>query len=222
MQTGIILAIDVVLLTIKNDKLHVGLIKRESEPYKAQYALPGGYIHKDEDASCTETALRVLDSKMHIKPPYLEQLKTFSGQCRDPRGWSISVAYFALVPLSVMDDSISPLAMLVDIEKLGALPFDHRQIIDEAVSRVRNKSQYSSLPCHLAGDTFTLPALQKLYEACLGEPLNKSQFRRKLEAMNIVDEQVGEQVQLGAHRPAKVYRLKASYLETLKVVVRGL
>lgn len=230
MKPEIIQTVDVVLLTIKNNKLHVALIKRENEPFKDQYALPGGYVHKQEDNDCLDSALRVLKDKADIIPPYLEQLHTFSGKHRDPRGWSISVAYFALVSLDAIEGNVT----LVDIDAIKGLPFDHEDIIKAAISRVRNKAQYSSLPCHLAGPTFTLPELQKIYETCLNEPLHKVSFRRKMDEMDILEvvsnelafivssKKMGDNWTAAAHRPAAIYKLKDSYLDNLRILERGL
>jgi 8-oxo-dGTP diphosphatase len=123
--------------------------------------------------------MRVLRDKTGIVSPYLEQLATFSGRGRDPRGWSISVAYYALVPPAVIERAGHPEVLLMPIDRIQGLPFDHRQIVEAAVERMRNKSSYSSLPVYLCGESFTLPQLQSVYEALLGELLNKVSFRLK-------------------------------------------
>jgi 8-oxo-dGTP diphosphatase len=222
MNSSIIQTIDVVLLTIKNSALHVALLKRKNPPFQDHYALPGGYVHEQEDNDCLDSALRVLKTKMSIRPPYLEQLETFSGKYRDPRGWSVSVVYFALVPLGVIESAKTSLASLVDIDDVKELPFDHAKIIRATVSRIRNKAQYSSLPCFLAGETFTLPALQEIYEICLNEKLNKVSFRRKIAEMDVIEEVAGQLSRQGAYRPAKIYKLKSLYLDKLKTLESGL
>jgi ADP-ribose pyrophosphatase YjhB (NUDIX family) len=222
MTSPIIQTIDVVLLTIKNDKLHVALAKRENPPFQGYDALPGGYVHEQEDNDCLDSALRVLKTKTGIRPPYLEQLETFSGKFRDPRGWSVSVVYFALVSLDVIEAANNPQVSLVDIDDLKDLPFDHLNIIKTTVNRIRNKAQYSSLPCFLAGETFTLPTLQKIYEICLGDTLNKVSFRRKIAEMDVIEEIAGALSRQGASRPAKIYKLKPYYLEKLKTLESGL
>lgn len=222
MNSPIIQTIDVVLLTIKNDKLHVALVKRETPPFQGYDALPGGYVHEQEDNDCLDSALRVLKTKTGIRPPYLEQLETFSGKFRDPRGWSVSVVYFALVSLDVIEAANNPQVSLVDIDDLKDLPFDHLNIIKTTVNRIRNKAQYSSLPCFLAGETFTLPTLQKIYEICLGDTLNKVSFRRKIAEMDVIEEVAGALSRQGASQPAKIYKLKPYYLEKLKTLESGL
>ncbi|XZG71601.1 NUDIX hydrolase [Chitinibacteraceae bacterium HSL-7] len=198
-----ICTVDVVLLTLRDATLHVALIEREHEPAAGTPALPGGYVHTDEDRDTRATASRILASKAGLESPYLEQLATFSGPARDPRGWSVAIAYFALVPAPLLD---SPRLSLHAVDALPALPFDHTDIIREAVTRVRNKSSYSSLPVHLLGPSFTLPQLQAVYEVLLGEPLNKVSFRRRMEELGAVEAIAGAMQGGEAHRPAQLYR----------------
>lgn len=215
----IICTVDVVLLTLLDDGLKVALLKREREPYKGVPALPGGYIHVQQDADTYDAAMRMLKEKAGIAPPYLEQLASFSGPARDPRGWSISIAYYALVPAGLIGQGQVQLA---DVDSALQLPFDHKTILDAAVQRLRSKSQYSSLPCYLAGDSFTLPQLQKVYEVLMGEPLNKVSFRRKMDEMDMLEPVEGKFMAAGAHRPAQVYRLKAAFRKRLQLLERGL
>lgn len=215
----IICTVDVVLLTLQDDALKVALLKREREPYQGVAALPGGYIHVQQDADTYDAAMRMLRDKTGIVPPYLEQLASFSGPARDPRGWSISIAYYALVPSSLISRER---VLLADVDSTLQLPFDHKIILDAAVQRLRSKSQYSSLPCYLAGESFTLPQLQKVYEVLMGEPLNKVSFRRKMEEMDMLEAIEGRMMATGAHRPAQVYQLKAAFRKRLQLLERGL
>jgi 8-oxo-dGTP diphosphatase len=216
----IICTVDVVLLTLRDDRLHVVLMKRDREPFKGALALPGGYIHAQEDQSAWDAAARVLREKTDIVSPYLEQLGTFTGPGRDPRGWSVSIAYYALVPPGVLsgDGTVA----LLPVERLPSLPFDHKSIVESAVSRVRTKSQYSSLPVHLCGESFTLPQLQAVYEAVLGEPINKVSFRRKVEELDMLEPIEGALESGRANRPAQLYRLRREFRHALSTSERGL
>jgi len=214
-----ICTVDVVLLTLKNEKLHVALFRRAAEPFLDTIALPGGYIHVDEDADTYAAAMRVLESKTGVRPAYLEQLQTYSGPDRDPRGWSVSVAYYALIEASVIEAGASPELTFRPVDDLPAMPFDHETIVDDAVGRVRAKGFYSSLPAHLAGDVFSLSGLQKTYEAVMGEPTNQYSFRRKVLAEGFL-EPVTDLAEYGAGRAATVYRLKPEYRERLFITRR--
>lgn len=218
----VICTVDVVLLTLQDNSLRVALLKRDREPFKGVLALPGGFIHPDEDADTQDAALRVLATKTGIEPPYLEQLATFSGPARDPRGWSVSVVYYALVPHDVIAKAGHEDVKLASVDRPLNLPFDHRTVVDTAVARLRSKSQYSSLPCYLAGESFTLPQLQRVYEALMGEPLNKVSFRRKMTEMDMLEPIAGAFSAGGAHRPAQLYRLKPDLRDRLTLIERGL
>lgn len=218
----IICTVDVVLLTLQHEQLHVALLRREKEPYKGVLALPGGYIHADEDQNTAAAARRTLRNKTGIVSPYLEQLASFSGPGRDPRGWSLSISYYALVPAELIQQAGHAQVELHAVNSLHSLPFDHSQIIQTAVDRVRNKSSYSSLPVYLCGPTFTLPRLQAVYEAILGEKLNKVSFRRRMEELDMVEAIPGALETGGAHRPAQLYRLKQQYRDQLSLSDRAL
>lgn len=217
----VICTVDVVLLTLKDQALHVVLLKRKNEPFAGMPALPGGYIHTQEDKTAWEAAARVLRDKTGIVSPYLEQLATYSGVDRDPRGWSISIVYYALIPLEMLPQGNNGL-LLAPVSKLPKTPFDHKGIVDLAVSRVRSKSQYSSLPVYLCGERVTLPQLQAVYEAVLGEPINKVSFRRKIDELGMLEPIEGELETGAAHRPAQVYRLRSAYRRELSLVQRGI
>lgn len=220
-SSTIICTVDVVLLTLGDDALQVLLLRRDREPFKGVLALPGGYVHAQADQSAHDAAVRVLRDKAGIVSPYLEQLATFSGPGRDPRGWSVSIAYYAVVPPALLQSARSD-HVLLPVSKLPSLPFDHHRIVEAAVARLRSKSQYSSLPAHLCGDRFTLPQLQSVYEAVLGEPINKVSFRRKVDELAMVEPIAGEMEIGGAHRPAQLYRLRKEFRHALSVVDRGL
>ncbi|MYN01028.1 NUDIX domain-containing protein [Pseudoduganella sp. DS3] len=218
----VICTVDVVLLTLQDDALKVALLNRSHEPFQGVAALPGGYIHPQSDGDAQDAALRVLREKTGITPPYLEQLATFSGPARDPRGWSVSIVYYALVPANVVAENVHPGVKLTSVDKPLKLPFDHLEIIRAAVARLRSKSQYSSLPCYLAGETFTLPQLQRVYESLMGEAINKVSFRRKITEMDMLEAVEGVFSSGVAHRPAQLYRLKPEIHEQLALLARGM
>lgn len=208
MHRQIILTVDVVLFTLKEDQLHVVLLKREREPYKGRPALPGGYIHAEEDDDSLAAAKRVLREKTSLSSPYLEQLYTFANGTRDPRGWSASISYYALVNSDVLLVQDTDHFLLYPVDELPELPFDHNRIVDIAVARLRNKSTYSALPCHLLPELFTLTELQQTYEKVLGHRLDKSAFRRKINELDFLEST--EEIRKGVHRPAQLFRIRSA------------
>lgn len=208
MDQKIIITVDVVLLTLADDRLQVVVLRRERDPYKGQLALPGGYIRAQDDADSLAAAKRVLRDKTGLVSPYLEQLYTFSSGARDPRGWSVSIAYYSLVSVDVLHSQGATQFELLPVDELPQLCFDHNRIVDFALERLRNKSSYSSLPCHLLPKLFTLTELQQTYERVLGQKLDKSAFRRKLAEFNFL-EPVKDATRTGTHRPAQLYRIRS-------------
>ncbi|SMC19617.1 8-oxo-dGTP diphosphatase [Andreprevotia lacus DSM 23236] len=207
MEPALIVTVDIVLFTLSDGQLKIVLLRRELDPYAQQLALPGGYIHPEEDRDSLAAAERVLRQKTGLVSPYLEQLFTFSGGVRDPRGWSASIAYYALVHESVLQPDAEHRFELLAVDGLPDLPFDHNRIVAHASQRLRDKSTYSSLPCHLLPGQFTLTELQHTYEQVLGISLDKSVFRRKLGELDFL-EAIPNAMRSGKHRPAQLYKLR--------------
>jgi len=217
----VICTVDIVLLTLEDGRLRSVLLPREAAPFQGIPALPGGFVHPDADRDLRDSAERVMRTKLGIEGAYLEQLGVFSGMGRDPRGWSLSVAWYTLVSREVLRALLPEHAVVRDASDLAGLPFDHAQIVTAAVERVQSKSSYSSLPVHLCPATFTLPQLQSAYEVVLGEPINNVSFRRKMKELDFLEPVLGAQTSSGAHRPAQLWRLRPAFHSRLSLTDRG-
>jgi 8-oxo-dGTP diphosphatase len=221
----IIVTVDVVLFALHDRQLHVVLSRRPNEPFAGQWALPGGYVHKQEDTDSLAAALRVLRTKTGIVPPYLEQLYSFADGARDPRGWSVSLSYFALVDQAVLAtaqaDASGPDFDLVNVNAVPRLSFDHNRIFEVALRRLRDKSAYSTLPCYLLPEQFTFAQVHETYEHVMGVALDKSAFRRKLTEMDVLEECKGQRIG-GAHRPAQLFKVKSEVANRLRLLERPL
>ena len=208
-----IVTVDVVLVTISVGRLLVGLVEREAAPFEGRTALIGGYVRADQDVDTEATAMRVLAQKTGLTGFFLEQLATFSGRQRDPRGWSVSVVYLALTPYQALINALGPepSVLLRPVEEVGELPFDHNVIVRVAVERLRGKGAYSTLPARLLPEEFTLGELQEVYRIALGVPrIDKSSFRRKLTELSLLEPVEGKFAETGGRR-AQLYRLKQEY-----------
>lgn len=221
-----IVTVDVVLLTLQADELCAALLQRPRPPHNGEWTLPGGFVHTDTDEDALAAATRILKTKAGIESPYLEQLQTFSGRHRDSRGWSVSIAYYALVPHQAVEQPTESEASTTlkwrPVDSIRSLPFDHRDILRAAVDRVRSKTLYSSLPVHLMPPTFTLSQLQSVYEALLRTELDKRGFRRRIEELDIVEPAPHPPATRGAHRPAQLYRLKRKVSNAVVTADRNL
>jgi 8-oxo-dGTP diphosphatase len=208
-------AADLVLFTIRESRLHVLLIRRGLAPFQDRWALPGGFVRDGE--SLDETALRELREETGVRDVYLEQLYSFGEPDRDPRGRVLSVAYFALIspdrPLKAGTDAAD--AAWFPAERTPPLAFDHAKILACALERLRNKLEYTTVGFQLLPREFTLPELQQVYEAILGRPLDKRNFRRKIALLGILAPVVGRR-RAGRTRPSRLWRFSAPRFEKLR------
>jgi 8-oxo-dGTP diphosphatase len=208
-----LVTVDVVILALREDRLQVLLMKRGAAPFRAAWALPGGFIHPGEDADLEAAARRILRQKAGIETPYLEQLAGFGDARRDPRGWSATFAYFALIASEqlVLKQGANAEKVAwweIDGERVRtALAFDHADILACAVTRLRAKVEYTSLPVHLLPPKFTLPDLQRVYEQILDRRMDKSAFRKRIAEADFLEPIPGEK-RPASNRPAQMYRIK--------------
>lgn len=200
-------SVDIVIFTIIDEKVHVLITQRADFPFKNQWAIPGGFININQDQNIEETALRKLKEKTGFDAPYLEQLGAKGNGKRDPRGWSVTVTYFALVNPEDAEFGNDCQWHALDDEGMmqQILAFDHTELVQEAFIRLRSKAQYTTITLHVLPEKFTLSELQKSYEVILGGKLNKSGFRRRIVKGNVVEEIEGESKQT-ATRMAQLYR----------------
>jgi 8-oxo-dGTP diphosphatase len=201
------LTTDVVLFAIKDSELCVLTITRATEPYLGKYTLPGGFLHAGETSR--NSATRVLQQKTSLDNIYIEQLFTFDGSDRDPRGDFVSVAYMAFCDYKSIVFDISPKSQnpefLPTETKLG---FDHNEIVDYAVSRLKNKIEYTNIIKNLLPAEFTFLQLQQYYEVILGEKLDKRNFRKKFMSLDLI-EKTGNMLTGGKQRPAEMYKFRS-------------
>lgn len=210
-----VLTVDAVIFQLINNELNVLLIKRNLEPFKDTFALPGGYNPKGE--TTTKAFERVLTTKAGIKMDNLqliEQLYTFDTVARDPRGHAVSVVYMGLTRDSKIKKSIKTEdPQFFPVTKLPQLAFDHQNIIKYAHERLSSKVTYTNAIFALLPKQFTLTQLQEAYEAVLCRKLDKRNFRKRIIALNLL-KPTNKYFTEGAHRPALIYSFQKQGLET--------
>ena len=203
--------LELCILSVVGGKLSVLLGKREEEPAKGLWAMPGGVLRIDLDKTLEEAAQRVSEERIDVRLPYLKQQCAVGGAGRDPRApWSLSVVYRALIP----GDNFSPKAgkrltnlKWVRVDEASAdtaLAFDHHLLIASAVKDLRDEIEAMDLPFDYLPSEFTLGELQTECELLVGYCLDKSSFRRKLDDRKIVSAIDGE-FKRGANRPAQLF-----------------
>jgi 8-oxo-dGTP diphosphatase len=206
---------DIVIFTLREGDLQVLLIRRKNPPFQGVWAIPGGFVGMDE--SLEEAALRELEEETGVRDVYVEQLYTFGDPGRDPRGRTVTVAYFALVPAPTLrphagDDAAE--ARWWPMYDLPPLAFDHADILSYALQRLRYKLEYTTVGFELLPEPFTLSELQAAYEVILGEDLDKRNFRRKVLSAAILEETGAYRT--GEGRPAKLYRYRENAVAEIK------
>lgn len=183
----VLAGVDIVALRLSEEGvLQVLQVRRGREPFAGQWALPGVLVNgRCADVSLDAAAARALADKAKLQPQYLEQVATVGNGVRDPRGWSLSTCYLALLAPDAIppDDNLR----FVDLQGLmtgqQALPFDHAQLVRLAFERLQGKSVYSSLPLYLLASRFTVTEALCAFQACLGQPVQHTTLRGRLERM---------------------------------------
>ncbi|MGY5319542.1 NUDIX hydrolase [Neomicrococcus lactis] len=220
------LAISTVIFALKPDangkvSIWMPLVRRTREPFKGQWALPGGPLHSDE--SLEDAARRNLQETTGIEPAYLEQLYAFGGLQRSHKKEIgaqrvVSIVYWALVKGDTTEFEERHNVQWHPADAQGSLngeaatqgspldlAFDHREIVDYALWRLRNKIEYSQVGYHFLGELFTLAQLREVHEAVLNKTLDKANFRRDILANKDLEE-TEHFLEGGRHRPPKLYR----------------
>lgn len=213
-----VIATDVVVCTVRENRLQVLLIQMKKAPFARKWAAPGGLVRPDE--SVDEAAERHLYAKTGVKNIYLEQLYTFGDVDRDPFGRVVSVAYMALIPSRGLVLKTSKEHSDVQWFSVGRLPklaYDHQEILRVAVERLRAKLGYTNIVQGLLPKTFTLTELQKTYEIILGRKLDKRNFRKKLISLQLV-KQTGEKERGVANRPAVLFQFTSSQPRIVEIL----
>ena len=212
--------VDIVALCIVDGELRVLLVRRGEHPFKGAWALPGGFVrvgdgHKDKGEDLDRAATRELEEETGLAPSdvFLEQLGAFGDAGRDPRMRVITVAYYALIRPDLVpavkpggDAAYTEWRAVADIPRIK-VAFDHQEIISRAVARVAERIQSSSIAASLVAKTFTIPELRHVYAVLEGKPLDRGNFRRKVERLiesGVLEEAPGKRIT--SSKPARLYR----------------
>ncbi|MGN8550972.1 UNVERIFIED_CONTAM: NUDIX domain-containing protein [Microbacterium sp. SLM126] len=188
------------------------LVRRTRDPHEGHWALPGGWL--DATEGLETAASRTLGETTGLAPSYLEQLYAFGAVDRSPTR-VVSIVYWALIrPDEVPDESVENVQWF-DAATLPRLAFDHNEIVDYALWRLRNKVGYSRIAHGLLADEFTLAELREVYESILDRRLDPANFRRQVENSGTLIPT--DRFRTGSHRPARLYR----YNQDVELADRG-
>jgi 8-oxo-dGTP diphosphatase len=213
--------VDIAILAVDDDELKVLLVRRGREPERGRLALPGGFVRPEEDVLAA--ARRELVEETGVRHVVLEQLASYGAPGRDPRGRVVSVAHVAVLPTAVLPRAGSD-AAAADwwpaeplLRGRNRLAFDHRQILRDAVERVRSKLEYTTLATAFAGREFTLSELRRVYEVVWGTDLDAGNFQRKMRSTEhfVVETGGTRPSPVGRGRPAAVFRAREAGVHLL-------
>jgi len=200
--------IDCVILTFDEGQLKVLLAERNEYPYKDWWALPGYFVNKYEEME--DAVARILFEMTGLKDIYMDQLAAFAGVKRHPEGRILTVAYMALVQMEDVKNKIVAISDYMrqlkwfSVDELPDLAFDHREIIELSLDRLKKTVGYSTTPYELLPSKFTLTQLQQVYEALLNKKLDKRNFRKKINNLGYLKE-LNEFQKGVSYRAAKLY-----------------
>jgi len=209
-------SIDCVIFGIDEGELKTLFIKRNTEPFMGGMSLPGGFVYKDEKLE--EAPLRKLHELTGIKDVFLQEVGSFGGINRYPLRRVFTIAYYALVQSADFTLTIGPEAKEVrwiPISEIPELVFDHKEIFDKAVLKLRRHVRTEPVGFNLLPEKFTLTQIQKMYEVILDKKFDKRNFRKKLLKMNLLTDLEEKQTNV-SHRAAKLYSFDVERYEELK------
>jgi 8-oxo-dGTP diphosphatase len=210
-------AVDTVLFAIDSARVKAYLVGLKSGPGARKWAFPGGLVREGE--MLDDAARRELEHSSGLTSCYLEQLCSFGDPNRDPKAHVVSVAYMALVDRASAVASCSQKysnGEWFEVWQLPELAYDHAEIAEYAVRRLKSKLEYTNIACNLLPPKFTFAQLEELYGIVLGRRLDRRNFRRRIMAMNLLTRLPLER--RGAHRPAALYAFRERSLQVIEML----
>ncbi len=185
-ENKVLLAIDCIIFGFDSDGLKVLLIKRDFEPERGKWSLIGGFMKVNENLD--NAASRILKTLTGVNKIYMEQFHTYSEIDRDPVERTISVAYYALIDIEKHNNDLieNYNASWFNVYDVPKLIFDHDQMLDKGLKRLRRRTSTVPIGFNLLPEKFTMRQLQRLYQAILDKTLDKRNFINKINSMDIL------------------------------------
>ena len=186
-EDKVLMAVDCIIFGFDGVDLKILLIKRNFEPEKGKWSLMGGFLKNTE--TLDEAANRVLFHLTGFENIYMEQLYNFSNVDRDPADRTLSVAYYALINIQNYNEKLLGLysAEWFSINDIPNLIFDHSEMIQKAMSRLRHRTRTKPVGFELLPEKFTMRQLRTLYEVILAEDMDKRNFINKFNSLKILN-----------------------------------
>jgi 8-oxo-dGTP diphosphatase len=202
----ILVALDSIVFGFDGEDLKLLLIKRNFDPERGKWSLMGGFLEENEDLEVA--ANRILYDLTGLRDIYFEELQTFGKVNRDPVERTISICFFALINIHDHDQDMAKAqnASWINLKDRPNLIFDHNEMVNIALERLRYKAALHPIGFELLPEKFTLPQLQKLYELIYDTPLDRRNFSRKILSTKLLID-TGEKNQNSTTKKAILYKL---------------
>lgn len=208
---NIAVSVDCVIFGYEEKALKVLLIKSDLEEFKGMNSLLGDLVRPDEDLD--EASYRILRERTHLDDVYLQQVHTFGGINRHPSGRVVTTAYYALINMENHKLKINQNDLhWHTVKNIKKLAFDHKQILNTCLKHLQDEIMEHPVVLNLLPEKISLRQLQDVYEAVLGAPLDRRNFRKKLSAKNWLTD-INEMEDNVPHRPGRLYKFNAKYLK---------
>lgn len=209
-----LVAVDCVIFGFDKDKLKLLIVKRGRPPKEGSWSLMGGFLQLHD--TLEDAGQRILTKWTGLEDVYLKQFYNFSKLDRDPGNRVLSVAFYALIKIDDSDKELTKKygAEWIDIENIPDLIFDHGKMVEMALGIIKHKCRFEPIGFELLPEKFTIPHLQKLYEAILQQKLDSANFRKKTLSMKIL-KKLNEKEKEFSKRGAFYYQFDSDKYEKL-------
>lgn len=213
----LLISVDCIIFAVDRGELKLLLTRRNFEPEKGRWSLMGGFVRYDE--SIKHAAVRVLKGLTGLEGIFMQQVGAFGEVDRDPGERVVSVAYYALLNFEEIDHKLIEQhdAVWMDVNNLPELGFDHKEMIERALSEMRRRAMTEPLAINLLPRLFSLTQLQNLYETVLDKKLDKRNFRRRILESGFI-EPTDQIDKLSSRRGARLYQISDVYSDKLKEI----
>ena len=210
-HSKVFVSVDCIVFGFDHNKLKLLIGRRQMDPGRGEWSLYGGFVREDE--SLGEAANRVLFTLTGLSNIYMKQVGAFGAIDRDPGERVITVAYCALINVKDYDDELRKEHGVewVNLEELPRLYSDHNEMVLKAVTLLRRRIGTEPLSFNLLPELFTLTQLQHVYEAILGEQIDKRNFRKRVKGLEFI-EKTEHIDKLTSKRGAYLYRFNKKRL----------
>lgn len=212
-HTKAYVAVDCIIFGFDENRLKLLIGKRNMDPGRGEWSLYGGFVEENE--SLDDAANRVLLELTGLKEIYMKQVGAFGAIERDPGERVISVAYCALINVNDYNEELRRQHGVewVSTDELPQLYSDHNDMVKKAITLLRRRISTEPLSFNLLPDLFTLTQLQHVYEAVLGEEIDKRNFRKRIKTIEFI-EKTEFIDKITSKRGAAMYRFnRNAYLE---------